>query len=166
MLARKYPNMEIFVQDLGEVQPAFDRTVPEDLKDRIRFTEHSFFNPQPIKADIFLLKMILHDWPDAECIQILQNLVPVMKPGAKVLLIEYLGGAGEEEQEQDASTPRSLKQYGTATDLRLMAIFNGKERPIHAWKSIFEAADKRFKVSDTSSAPLGFFGVIEAVWEE
>ncbi|KAF7537106.1 hypothetical protein G7054_g3970 [Neopestalotiopsis clavispora] len=166
VLARKYPNMEIFVQDLGEVQPAFDRTVPEDLKDRIRFTEHSFFNPQPITADIFLLKMILHDWPDAECIQILQNLVPVMKPGAKVLLIEYLGGAGEEEQEQDASTPRSLKQYGTATDLRLMAIFNGKERPIHAWKSIFEAADKRFKVSDTSSAPLGFFGVIEAVWEE
>lgn len=157
--------MEIVVQDLGEVKPEFERNVPSELTDRVKFIEHSFFDPQPTTADIYLLKMILHDWPDAECIKILRNLVPVLKPGAKILLIEYIGGAGEEEHEQDESSPRSLKQYGTATDLRLMAIFNGKERPISAWKAIFEAADERFKVSDTNPIPQGFFGVIEAVWE-
>ncbi|KAK6073343.1 sterigmatocystin 8-o-methyltransferase [Seiridium cupressi] len=78
---------------------------------------------------------------DAECIQILRNLVPVLKPSAKVLLIEYIGGAGDEKSDQSADSPRSLKQYGIATDVWLMAISNGKERPSHAWKSIFAAAD-------------------------
>ncbi|KAM0818385.1 putative O-methyltransferase domain-containing protein [Seiridium cardinale] len=165
VLAKRFPEMEVVVEDLGEARPSFDRNIPPELTDRVRFVDHSFFDPQPISADIYLLKMILHDWPDAECIKILRNLVPVLKPGAKVLLIEYIGGAGDEESDQSADSPRSLKQYGTATDVRLMAIFNGKERPINAWKSIFTAADERFKISDTDAIPHGFFGVIEAVWE-
>ncbi|KAK6072736.1 6-hydroxytryprostatin B O-methyltransferase 2 [Seiridium cupressi] len=116
-------------------------TYPSELTGRFRFVEHSFFDPQPIGADIYLLKMSLHDWLDAECIQILRNLVPVLKPSAKVLLIEYIGGAGDEKSDQSADSPRSLKQYGIATDVWLMAISNGKERPSHAWKAIFAAAD-------------------------
>ncbi|KAI1849683.1 hypothetical protein JX265_008020 [Neoarthrinium moseri] len=169
VLARKFPEIDITVQDLKQVQPAFDAALPQDLADRVRFREHSFFDQQPVQADIYLLKMILHDWPDEECTTILRNLIPVLKPGAKVVLIEYIGGAGEEEEEKSADgpeLPRSLKQYGTATDLRLMAMFNGKERPISKWKSIFEAADQRFKVVKTEAVSSGFFGIVEAVWQE
>jgi hypothetical protein len=31
-----------------------------------------------------------HDWPDKECVQILQNVRKAMKPGSKVLVREYL----------------------------------------------------------------------------
>lgn len=152
------------MQDLGEARPTFDLNIPVDLKDRVKFMDHSFFNEQPVSADIYLLKMILHDWPDAECVRILQNLIPVLKPGAKVLLIEYIGGAGDEQTDESVDLPRSLKQYGTATDIRLMALFNGKERSPGSWKSIFKMADERFRVADTD-LPHGFFGVIEATWE-
>lgn len=157
--------MDITVQDLGQVRPAFDAALPSDLADRVRFVEHSFFDPQPVAADIYVLKMILHDWPQEECVRILRGLIPALRPGAKVILIEYIGGEGEGEGRDQTEVPRSLKQYGTATDLRLMAIFNGKERPISAWKAIFQAADERFKVTDVKEVPHGFFGVIEAVWE-
>ncbi|KAH8197137.1 hypothetical protein TruAng_008703 [Truncatella angustata] len=165
-LARQFSGMSVTVQDLKHAGPAFEAALPQDLSDRVRFVEHSFFNVQPVTADIYLLKMILHDWPDAECAQILRNLIPAMKPGAKVILIEYIGGAGEENSEATEAIPLSSKQYGTATDLRLMAMFNGKERPISAWKSIFDIADPRFNVRATKVAPSGFFGIVEASWDD
>jgi hypothetical protein len=165
VLAQKFPGMDITVQDLGQVQPAFDTALPSNLADRVRFMKHSFFDPQPIMADIYLLKMILHDWLQEECVRILRGLIPSLKPGAKVILIEYIGGEGKGENHDQANVPRSLKQYGTATDLRLVAILNAKERPVSAWKAIFKAADERFKVIDVK-VPHGFFGVVEAVWEQ
>lgn len=122
--------------------------------------EHDFFQPQPVQADVYVFKMILHDWPDAEAAKILRALVPALKPGARVLLFEYIGShdGGEE-------LPRSIRQMGSATDLRLMALFNAKERPVEAWKGVFALADERFEVRDVRANPQqNFFAVIEAVW--
>ena len=46
----------------------------------------------------------------------------------------------------------------------MMALFNGKERPVEAWKDIFHAADERFEIARVEANPLTFFVVIEAVW--
>ena len=36
---------------------------------------HNFFSPQPIKdADIFILRYVLHDWPNTKAIEILKRL--------------------------------------------------------------------------------------------
>ncbi|TLS21146.1 uncharacterized protein PpBr36_10525 [Pyricularia pennisetigena] len=168
VLARKFPSLRIHVQDLPKVAPVFASSVPAELSSRVTFTPHDFFNPQPVSgADVYMLKMILHDWPDHECARILRALIPALKPGAKVILVEYVGGANEDEAAAslpDPAVPRSLTQMGTATDLRLMALFNAKERPLGAWKGVFEAADQRFKVKDCEPKPGEFFAVIEAEW--
>jgi hypothetical protein len=142
------------------------------------------FEPQPVAgADIYMLKWILHDWPDAESVAILRALVPALKPGARVLFIDYVGKqegktvdergeggerseapAAEKEEEGEIEIPRSMQAFGTASDLRMMALFNAKERPVAAWKEIFRMADERFDVVRVKADPLTFMCVLEAVW--
>ncbi|KAH7355756.1 O-methyltransferase-domain-containing protein [Pyrenochaeta sp. MPI-SDFR-AT-0127] len=160
VLATKFPNLKIVVQDLPEVAPVFDKEFPSDLRSRVSFRTHNLFDPQPVEADIYMLKWILHDWPDAESIAILRALVPALKPGARVVFIDYVGKQGPSEEE----LPRSIQGFGTATDLRMMALFNAKERPVEAWKNIFAQADERYDVVRVKADPLSFMCVLEAVW--
>ncbi|KAF2475192.1 S-adenosyl-L-methionine-dependent methyltransferase [Lindgomyces ingoldianus] len=159
-LASAYPNLNIIVEDLRECKPIFENNVLEHLKSRVAFREHNFFNPQPVQADIYILKFIFHDWPDKECIAILQALRPALKAGAKVLFIDYIGKDGE----FDPTLPRSIRQLGTSTDLRMMALFNGRERPVDTWTEIFRAADERFEVASVKANALTYILVIEAIW--
>ncbi|UNI13379.1 hypothetical protein JDV02_000128 [Purpureocillium takamizusanense] len=161
-LAQRFPNLNIVVEDLPHAESVFHRHRPDALKDRVNFKAHDFFNAQPVEADIFLIKLILHDWPDEECVKILKALVPALRPGSKVFFLDYVG-----HQEADggaANTPRSIQQMGTATDLRMMALFNAQERPAEAWRTIFKAADERFDVVRLEANPMTFFVALEAVW--
>jgi hypothetical protein len=104
--------------------------------------------------------MILHDWPDAESIKIVQQLRPALKPGAKLLFIDYMGKQGE----IDPNMPRSITQFGTSTDLRMMALFNARERSLEAWKGIIIKADERFEIVRVDANPLTYMVVMEVVW--
>ena len=128
--------------------------------------KHNMFDPQPISADVYLLKQILHDWPDVEAIKVLRALIPAMKPGARVILVEYVGQKddAEEEGEGEGEGLRILRGMGSATDLRVMALFNTKERPVSAWKKLFEEADERFEVRRVKGEKTAFYAVVEAVW--
>ena len=86
-ILRKYPTVQAIVEDLPEV--VAKGQVPPDLKQRLSFRAHNFFTEQPIRgADVYFFRSILHDWPDQSVVQILRNLVPAMKPGARVILNE------------------------------------------------------------------------------
>jgi hypothetical protein len=123
------------------------------------FQVHDFFKPQPVQADIYLIKIVLHDWPDAECIKILRALVPALKPGSKVVFIDYVG-----KQKNAADLPRSIQQMGTSTDLRMMALFSAEERPEDAWQELFKKADERYEVAKVTTDPLTFHTIMEVVW--
>jgi hypothetical protein len=160
-LAKKYPDLEVVVQDLPQVTPVFEKNLPEELKSRVSFMAHDMFQPQPVQADVYLLKLILHDWPDEEAIKLLRALIPSFKPGARVIFIEYVGA---EEDSDGTSLPRIVRGMGSATDLRIMALFNNRERPVSAWKEIFRMADDRFDITSVKSDAVAFYAVVEAVW--
>ncbi|KAL1797677.1 hypothetical protein ACET3X_004283 [Alternaria dauci] len=161
VLATKFPNLKIVVQDLPEVAPVFEKEFPPELKSRVSFRTHNLFDPQPVQADIYVLKWILHGWPDVESVKILQALRPALRPGDRVLFIDYVG----KQEPSDKELPRRIQGFGTATDLRMMAIFNAKERPVEAWKEIFKQADERYEVVRVEADPLSFMCVLEAVWQ-
>lgn len=162
VLATKFPNLKIVVQDLPEVAPVFEKEFPADLKSRVSFRTHNLFDPQPVQADIYMLKWILHDWPDVESINILRALRPALKSGARIVFIDYVGKQEPSEDE----LPKSIQGFGTATDLRMMALFNAKERPVSTWKEIFKAADERYEIVSVKADPLSFMCVLEAVWKD
>jgi len=57
---------------------------------RIDFMAHDFFTEQPVTSDVYLLRYILHNWLDEYAVKILQQPVPVLKPGARVLINNHL----------------------------------------------------------------------------
>lgn len=112
-----------------------------DIASRITFQGHDFTNPQPVQAaDVYLLRMILHDWPDKDAAKILQNIVPAMEKGKSRLLImdTVLPNPG--------SVPSSLERLSRARDLTMIQAFNSKERDLDDWKNLIALAGPQLKL--------------------
>lgn len=90
-LAEKFPHLNFVVQDMPDVVQGAESRIPEKLKGRVSFAGHNIFTDQPVKnADVYLLRYVLHDWPDKYCVQILQRLIPALKEGAKVVIHDHI----------------------------------------------------------------------------
>lgn len=85
-IAERFPGIRCIVQDLSEV--VMSAKVPPALADRVQFIAHDFFKEQKISADVYVLRWVLHNWSDKYSIKIVRNLIPALKHGAKVLIIE------------------------------------------------------------------------------
>lgn len=113
------------------------QSLPEDVASRLTFQGHDFTNPQPVQgADIYLLRMILHDWPDEKAIAILKNIVTAMdrnKTASRLLIMDtVLPSPGSE--------PISAERLVRVRDLTMLQAFNSKERDLEDWESLFAAA--------------------------
>src|SRR6516162_1414460 len=59
------------------------------LQQRCKYVAGDMFDAVP-KADAYSLKMILHDWNDQECIEILSNIRKAANEPARVLIVEHI----------------------------------------------------------------------------
>lgn len=85
-LAERFPNLNLVVQDLA---PVIDSTPDQDKNKCVKFMVHDFFNQQPIKdADVYIYRWILHNWPDTYCVKMLKALIPALKKGSTILVME------------------------------------------------------------------------------
>ncbi|KAF8981004.1 hypothetical protein BDQ17DRAFT_901277, partial [Cyathus striatus] len=58
---------------------------------RVELEAHDFFTEQPVKnASVFLLKQIMHDWPNSYAAKILTELRKVAQNDTKLLLIDNI----------------------------------------------------------------------------
>jgi len=57
------------------------------VSDRVTVSGQSFFDPLPPGADLYLLKNVLHDWPDRETGRILRRCAEAAGPGGRVVTI-------------------------------------------------------------------------------
>ncbi|KAL8704905.1 MAG: hypothetical protein Q9201_001974 [Fulgogasparrea decipioides] len=83
---------KFIVQDLSadEVKNA-QKGLRKEQQGRVEFMQYDFFKPQPVKdADAYFFRLIFHNWPDKQCIEILRNLVPALKDGASVLICDLV----------------------------------------------------------------------------
>ena len=105
-IAHTFPDLNFIVQDLPEVIQARDpNRLPATVRDRIQFMPHDFMKPQPIIADLYLFRYIFHGWADGPVVKILRQLIPVLKPGARVLVNECIlpePGTASLTKERDA----------------------------------------------------------------
>lgn len=86
-LAESNPIVKCIVEDAPDVVAQGREKLPSELRDRISFQAHDFFEKQPVEgADVYLLRLVLHDWSDKYAKMIIQSLIPALKPGAKVVI--------------------------------------------------------------------------------
>lgn len=137
-LAKAFPQLSFIVQDLhsnaenGEKAAA--ESLPADIKSRITFQGHDFMDPQPVRgANVYLLRMILHDWPDTEATAIIKNLVAAMDPAVSRLLIM------DTVLPKPGSVPVSVERIARARDMTMLQCFNSKERHLEDWSALLEA---------------------------
>ncbi|KAI4296823.1 hypothetical protein L6164_036746 [Bauhinia variegata] len=94
-------------------------------------------------ADAVLLKWILHDWNDEQCIQILKNcrgaITDECKRG-KVIIIEMVTDAKSDDRE--------LAELKLCFELNMMAKYSGKERSEKEWAKLFsEAGFRKYNIN-------------------
>ncbi|KAG5979524.1 hypothetical protein E4U43_006873 [Claviceps pusilla] len=166
-LAEQFPLLSFQVQDLpgtrsDETLPARDAAqyssqVPAHLVDRVKLTTHDFFDEQTAVADAYLLRHVLHAFPDKAVVRILRQLIPALRPGSRIIIHDAVLPPAGSVSPTEERTSRLL-------DVLMKTVCNGREREVQDWKAVLETADARFAWQGAwkSSGHLWF---MEAVWE-
>jgi O-methyltransferase domain/Dimerisation domain len=112
-----YPDLSAIVFDLPEVMAETNRLwAPKlNLADRCRYLAGDMFQEVPA-ADVYLLKNILHDWSDDECVRILTSVRRASVEGARLFAIEHVVPGPQE--------PHFSKLF----DIHMMCGLTGRER--------------------------------------
>ncbi|KAF2972797.1 hypothetical protein GQX73_g809 [Xylaria multiplex] len=159
-ICERFQKPHFIVQDLPGVvciakKEFLERQLPQPLGSRIQFQAHTFFEPQSVQgASIYLLRHILHDWPDREVIQILRNLIPALGPKSKILISDVV-------LPERGSVPATEERIIRATDLVLHSCANSSERAIQEWKAVIAAASQRLRIQRIYKASGSILSILE-----
>ncbi|KAK8109290.1 hypothetical protein PG984_015091 [Apiospora sp. TS-2023a] len=134
MLARAHPGLRLVVQDqavpIANARAALaaepDRAVAARV---VKLAEHDFFTSQPEPergAAVYLLRTILHDWPDVDALRILAPLARALGPGGRIVVMDMVVPA-------PGTGSRTLEAALRQKDLAMMLTFNAKEREADDW---------------------------------
>ncbi|RMZ67708.1 fusarubin cluster-methyltransferase [Pyrenophora seminiperda CCB06] len=162
-LATAHPKLRVVIQDLPAPisnARAFVETLPKDVSGRIELQEHDMFKEQPIKnADVYLLRTIIHDWPDEEAVSILRRVVAAMGPQSHLAIMDMvLPIPGTESPESEAA----LRQK----DLAMIQTFNAKEREMEQWLELIRAVDPRIHVREVRRPEGAQHSVLDVTFRE
>jgi hypothetical protein len=108
------------------------------LEERASVVGGSFFESVPA-GDLLLLKFILHDWSDAECVTILKRCREAIAPEGRIAVIEAI---------VDNANP-----HAALADMAMLMGLSGKERSIEEFDALFEAAGLRRTAVFETGAP-------------
>ncbi|CAL5032803.1 unnamed protein product [Urochloa decumbens] len=148
VIARAFPRIKCTVLDLPHVVGQV--TASED--GNLSFIAGDMFESIP-PANAVLLKNILHDWSDEDCVKILQRCkqaIPARNAGGKVIIIEMVRGSAQGD--------RRISEMEDIQNVFMLHI-SGVERGVNEWKKIF--SDAGFSDDYKIMPVLGPFSVIE-----
>ena len=117
------------------------------VEERCEFVGADMFQSVPLGGDAYILKSIIHDWSDAEAIQILHNCRQAISDRGKIMLVERIIG------------PSNQPDPGKWSDLMMMVMLTGRERTEAEYRELYAGAGFRL----TRVVPAGEFSVIEGV---
>jgi C-methyltransferase len=117
------------------------------VADRVRIAEGSFFDSVPGGGDAYVLKNIMHDWPDEKAVQILRNVRAAAGPEATVLLVELV------IPQHDRDFP------GKWADLEMLLNLGARERTAAEYRDLLSQAGFRMTRVVQTASPLS---VVEA----
>jgi hypothetical protein len=161
-LAKKYPTLQLKLQDLPErilqaKSEVWPQQCPEAIAEqRIEFKALDFFAESPIpNCNIYYLKNIIHDWPEAESIKILSGVRKAMAPYSRVLVQEYIlqsaNRVSDDEAKYEQAPVPLLPNYGLGRirqyylDIDMMSMLNSEERRLSDFIKLGEAAGLQFE---------------------
>ncbi|KAH8686619.1 O-methyltransferase-domain-containing protein [Phaeosphaeriaceae sp. PMI808] len=142
-LAKAHANLnKLMVQDYKHTVEQGAAQLPKELSARVSFMPHDFFQPQPVVgADVYIMRHICHNWSTENCAKIIQQIVPAMKPGSKILLVEVVVMPSNQEESSIA------ERYMRNVDVTMLQMLNTQERSEAEWREVVSAADARLELT-------------------
>ncbi len=146
-LAEQFPELSFEVQDISQtLLTKGQQALPSGLQQRIRFNQRDMFKAQPVedagKVLAYVLRNVLWNWSDEDCIKILQTFVPVMEASPEVVVLVNDGMSPA----RGTFEPHVEKAY-RRRDVTVMTMHNTKQRTEEEWRELFAKASPHFKVS-------------------
>jgi len=144
-----YPNRRATLFDMTEAVAAAKRGEGGPLPGVSFVAGDVFTTPTPAGGDIYLIRHLMHDYDDPECLRILSNVRRAMKPSARVLVLEA------PLPSDDSPGP------GRWLDLQVMVLCGGRERTVEEYAALFAKAGLQLARTIATEHPA--MTVVEAV---
>lgn len=160
-VARAHPSLKFIVQDLQGASEKGKQNVAQDaqLRDRISFMAHDFRDRQPVKgADAYFICQCIVNWSDSDLVGIFRQLIPALKPGARVLVCDRKEQTLGKDAEVDVLEHRRV-------DMIVLANTNGRIRTVNEILKVFEMADSRFKFKEVHLVKESQHMICEMIWD-
>ena len=119
------PSLRGILFDLPQVVSHASEILTGDIAARSQIVGGDFFNSVPEGADAYILKGVIHDWPDADAAKILHNVRRAIRSDSTLLLVEGLVDS--------ADSPSGFSEL-------LMLVIGGRERTEEEFRSLLAAA--------------------------
>ncbi|MEU8819337.1 methyltransferase [Actinoplanes sp. NPDC048796] len=129
---------------LEAAAPVLDK---HGVTDRVTLAAGDFFADPLPEADAYVLRGILHNWPDDRAATLLRRVRTAMadRAEARLFVLEQVMG---EPNEWD---------HAKFLDIDMMLVFGGRERTLAAWRSLFAGAGLEL----VTTPPVGRWTVLE-----
>lgn len=140
------PALQGIVFDLAQgLSGAESYLAHRGVRDRCELVAGDFFQAVPEGADLYLLRLILHDWDDDHARQILASCRAAMPAGGRLLIIDAV------LPERPADSPADRRAL--MMDLHMHVLFGGRERTLADLSGMVQAVGlKVAKVLATTPA--------------
>ena len=146
-ILKRHPSVRGTLFDLPEVvrNPAY--LSKEAFHERWATGGGDFFQSVPTGGDAYVLKRILHDWSDEQCVRILRCCREAMGEHARLLVVDVVVPAG------NAPHP------GKVMDILMIVIAEGRERTEQEFRVLFGKAGLKLTTITMTPSTLG---IVEA----
>ncbi|KAK4373928.1 hypothetical protein RND71_004605 [Anisodus tanguticus] len=145
-IAEAFPTVKCMVFDLPHVVGGLKGS------GNLEFVKGSMFDEIP-HANAILLKCILHNWSDENCVKILKKCkesIPSREKGGKVIIIDIVM--------EDPKLSDDFVRAQHVMDMLMMVLYGAKERTKKEWEKLFiEAGFSEYKITPA----LGLRSLIE-----
>jgi hypothetical protein len=144
----KYPHLRGTVLERPEVIADRARLWADKLglSKHCQYVPGNMFEKVP-PADAYMMKLILHDWNDEECVQILGNIHRSAAKGGRVLITEHLIN--------EPAMPHFAKLF----DIHMICWGTGRERTPTEYAALLERAGWTYQ--QTWYSPSRVMGIVE-----
>lgn len=111
------------------------------VMDRCTLIAGDMFTSVPGGADVYIMKHIIHDWPDDVCVKILSSCRQGVNPGGKLLVADSVIQPGNEFS------------FGKIMDIQMMIFPGGLERTQDQFRDLLAASGWRLNRIIPTAAP-------------
>ncbi|QUR69588.1 hydroxyneurosporene methyltransferase [Mycobacterium spongiae] len=142
------PDTQGILLDLPQVVAEAPKLLQQlGVENRVRVEGGSFFDSVPVGGDAYILKTVIHDWPDEEAVEILRNVRVAARADATVLVIGFV-------------LPEHNREFvGKWVDLEMLLHFGSRERTEADFRKLLAQAGLRLARVIPTASPLS---IVEA----